>query len=167
MTPPNTARLTFREPTRADAVFMLALLNSSGFIENIADRGIRTEAAAADYIDQRLLDSFRHNGFGMWIVTPIGEEEPVGLAGLVRRYVLEHVDVGYAFLERAFGRGYATEAAAAVLAHARKTLALDPVVAITTRGNAASQRVLEKVGLKYLGELNLPGWDGPSAYFST
>jgi [ribosomal protein S5]-alanine N-acetyltransferase len=163
----ETPRLALRELTCADAPFMLELLNSPGFIQGIADRGVRTVEGAADYIEARVLASYRDHGFGMWAVLPKGEAEPVGLAGLVKRDVLEHVDVGYAFLERAWGRGYAQEAASAVLAYARQQLGLQTIVAITAPANTASQRVLEKIGLRFEGLRDLPGWDEPSAYFTT
>ena len=163
----ETDRLILREVTPDDAPFMFDLLNSRGFIEGIADRGVRTLEGAAAYIEERVLSQYRDHGFGMWAVIPKGEAQPVGLAGLVKRDVLPHVDVGYAFLERAWGRGYATEAAAAVLDHARKALGLDTVVAITSPDNLASQTVLKKIGLKFVEMLDLPGWDEPSAYFST
>ena len=163
----ETDRLVLREVTDADAPFMLDLQNSRGFIEGIADRGVRTLDDARAYIAERVVASYRDNGFGMWAVTPRGEAAPVGLAGLVRRDVLPHADVGYAFLEHAWGRGYAQEAAAAVLAHARGPLGMSTVVAITSPNSRASQNVLEKIGLRFVEMIDLPGWDEPSAYFST
>jgi RimJ/RimL family protein N-acetyltransferase len=163
----ETERLILRELTEEDAPFMLALLNSRGFIEGIADRGVRTVEEAAGYTRDRVMASYAEHGFGMWGVVPKGEAEPVGLAGLVKRDVLEHVDIGYAFLEHVWGRGYAQEAAAAVLKHAREALGLETIVAITNLDNAASQRVLEKIGLRYVDQRDLPGWNQPSAYFST
>jgi RimJ/RimL family protein N-acetyltransferase len=163
----ETERLVLREATEDDAPFMLELLNSRGFIEGIADRGVRTLDAARAYIRERVLSQYAEHGFGMWLVVPKGEAEPAGLAGLVKRDVLEHVDIGYAFLERAWGRGYAQEAAAAVLAHAQSALGLPTIVAITNPDNRASQRVLEKIGLRFVEIRELAGWDEPSAYFST
>jgi RimJ/RimL family protein N-acetyltransferase len=163
----ETERLRLREATLDDAPFMLELLNSRGFIEGIADRGVRTLEQARAYIEDRLLSQYRDHGFGMWLVIPKGETEPVGLAGLVKRDVLPHADVGYAFLEGAWGRGYATEAAAAVLDFARDRLGLATIAAITSPDNAASQQVLRKIGLTFVGMRELPGWDEPSAYFET
>ena len=163
----ETGRLILREIEDADAVFVLELLNSPGFIQNIADRGVRTEEQARDYIAERIAASYAEHGFGMWAVVPKAQNIPVGMAGLVKREVLPHVDVGYAFLERAWGKGYAEESARAVLAYAREKLGLSTVVAITTPANRPSQRVLEKIGLHYVDTIDLPGWDEPSAYYST
>lgn len=163
----RTDRLVLSEATANDAAFVLELLNSRGFIEGIADRGIRTLEEARGYVEDRLVGSYRQHGFGMWLVTPKDGGQPVGLAGLVKRDVLEHPDVGYAFLEHAWGRGYAQEAAAGVLRHAREVLGLATVAGITNPDNHASRHVLEKVGLTYVGDIDLPGWAGPSAYFTT
>lgn len=161
----ETERLVLRRATVDDAPFMLELLNSPGFISGIGDRGVRSVDQAAAYIVERMIASYDEHGFGMWIATPRGEAAPVGLAGLVRREALPHVDIGYAFLERAWGRGYAVEAAAAVRDHARNTLGLSTLAAIVNPGNAASRRVLEKIGLRFVDERRLPGFPEVSAYY--
>ena len=164
-----TERLVLREGTDSDAdvAFLLELLNSKGFIDGIADRGVRTMAQARDYMRERLIAGYAEHGFGMWVVTLKGEAEPIGLAGLVRRDVLPHVDVGYAFLERAWGKGYAEEAARGVLRYARETLGLGVICAIINPSNLASRRVLEKIGMRYVDTRELPGWTTPSGYFET
>src|SRR4029077_18188045 len=126
------------------AAFLLGLLNSPGFLENIGDRGVRDEDQARAYIDERLLGSYRDHGFGMWLTEQKSDGKPVGLAGLVRREGLDYPDVGYAFIPLAWGQGYAPEAAAAVLAHARGPLGIPVLAAITTPENFASMAVLRK-----------------------
>ena len=70
-------------------------------------------------------------------------------------------------IERAWGRGYAQEAAAATVAHGREVIGLAKVVAITTPTNLGSIAVLEKIGMKAAGMIQLPGHEGESAYFTT
>lgn len=161
----KTPRLSLREATLEDGAFILELLNAPGFVSGIGDRGVRSLDQARDYIETRILSSYRDHGFGMWVVTAKGEDHPAGLCGLVRRDVLPHVDLGYALLERRWGRGYAQEAAAVVLAHARGALGLATVAAIVNPDNAASRRVLEKVGFRFIDVRHLDGWDQPSAYY--
>ena len=163
----ETTRLRLRAAETGDAAFILELLNAPGFVQGIGDRGVRTLDDARAYIETRIVSSYRDHGFGMWVVTPKADPAPVGLAGLVRREVLPHVDVGYAFLERAWGQGYAQEAAAAVLAHARGVLGLETVAAIVNPDNLASRRVLEKIGLTFVDIRQLEGWEQPSAYYLT
>ena len=160
----ETDRLVLREVVEADAAFVLALLNSAGFIENIGDRGVRTEDESRAYVRERVIDSYRRHGFGMWLV--LDGARPVGLAGLVRREGLDMPDVGYAFIADAWGRGYAQEAAAAVLAHARGKLNIPVLAAITSPENFASMAVLRKIGFTFQGMITLPGADRESTYFT-
>jgi RimJ/RimL family protein N-acetyltransferase len=69
------------------------------------------------------------------------------------------VSVGCAITEDARGQGYATEALTAVLEWARGQSGLTCVLADTTRSNLASQRLLERVGLRRVGE------DGELLYY--
>ncbi|MEH6675893.1 GNAT family N-acetyltransferase [Phenylobacterium sp.] len=161
----ETARLRLRAAEAGDAAFVLELLNAPGFVQGIGDRGVRTLDEARAYVETRIVSSYRDHGFGMWVVTPKDDAEPLGLAGLVKREVLPHVDVGYAFLERAWGQGYAQEAAAAVLAYGHGSLGLETIAAIVNPENLASRRVLEKIGLRFIDVRQLDGWDQPSAYY--
>ncbi|MFZ5721944.1 MAG: GNAT family N-acetyltransferase [Pseudomonadota bacterium] len=166
MTVLETDRLVLRDVTEADAPFLLALLNSPGFLENIGDRGVRTEGEACAYIRDRVLASYAEHGFGMWLAAERRGGAAVGLAGLVRREGLDVPDVGYAFAPDAWGRGYAKEAAAAVVAHAMGPLGIRKLAAITTPENFASMAVLRKVGFTLQGMRQLPGIDRESTYFT-
>lgn len=145
----ETERLNLREAGEQDAAFVLELLNDPDFVRHIADRGVRTLDAARDYVEQRFVEGYRLNGFGMWLVEPKGAGVTAGMCGLVRRDGLDGVDLGYAFLPAFRGRGYASEAAAAVLAYARDVLGLKRLLAITSPDNDASGRVLEKIGMRF------------------
>jgi len=162
----HTPRLTLDElETDRDAAFILALLPEPGFLANIGDRGVRDLASARRYIEEGPRAAYAGQGYGLWRATERDGGRPVGLCGIVRREGLSDPDIGYAFLAEAWGRGYASEAARACLDHARRTLRLGRIVAITTPGNAASQAVLKKIGLKPAGTVRLPGKDEESAYF--
>ena len=71
------------------------------------------------------------------------------MCGQIKRDTLDDIDLGFALLPAARGRGYTREAAAAVLEHGFSALALKRIVAITDIDNAASARVLEAVGLRF------------------
>jgi ribosomal-protein-alanine N-acetyltransferase len=64
----------------------------------------------------------------------------------------EAVELGYTLARDAWGRGYATEAGEALLAHARCALEVSRVVATVDPANAASKHVLEKLGMTASGE---------------
>lgn len=162
----ETERLTLSEAIAGDAPFILELLLSRGFIENIGDRGVRDLESAGGYIE-RLQTSYAANGFGLWRCDLKATGEPVGICGLVKRDGLDHPDVGYAFLERFWGGGLATEAAAACLTYGRETLGLPVILAITTPANLGSIAVLKKIGLRDAGLIRIPGYDHDSSFFTT
>jgi RimJ/RimL family protein N-acetyltransferase len=162
----ETERLALHELTATDAPFILDLLISRGFRENIGDRGVRDLEGALGYIE-RARTGYAANGFGLWRADLKASGEPAGLAGLVKRDGLEHPDVGYAFLEPFWGTGLATEAAAASLVYGRETLGLPTIVAITKPENLGSIAVLKKIGMKDAGVIRLPGYDDDSCYFTT
>jgi RimJ/RimL family protein N-acetyltransferase len=162
----ETGRLTLHELTAEDAPFILELLLSRGFQENIGDRGVRDLEGARGYIE-RTRAGYAANGFGLWRCDLGATGEPAGICGLVKRDGLDHPDIGYAFLEGFWGSGLASEAAAATLAYARETLGLKTVVAIVQPANGGSIAVLRKIGMQAAGLIELPGHEEPSAYFTT
>ncbi|HZZ31179.1 MAG TPA: GNAT family N-acetyltransferase [Phenylobacterium sp.] len=162
----ESERLVLEELTLEDGPFILELLMSRGFRENIGDRGVRDLESAGGYIE-RARAGYAANGFGLWRCDVKATGEAAGLCGLVKRDGLEHPDVGYAFLERFWGSGLASEAAAASLAYGREALGLSTIVAVTTAANVGSIAVLKKIGLRDAGTIRLPGYDHDSAYFTT
>lgn len=151
-----TSRLALRELDGADAPFVLELVNEPAFIANIRDTGVRTLEDAGCYIEGPRASYARH-GFGLWLAELRDTGEPCGICGVLKRDGLDDPDLGFAFLERFRGRGLATEAATATLAHAREALALERVLAIVSPRNTASARVLHKVGMREEGPVTLPG----------
>jgi len=113
-------------------------------------RGVRDEAGNAAYL-ARNLQHWQDYGYGLWILRELGGGPPVGRAVLRHLLVedVEEVEVGYAFYPEYWGRGLATEIAAACLALGREQLHLKTIVAVTSLTNTASQHVLRKVGLEY------------------
>ena len=84
-------------------------------------------------------------------------DTPIGMCGLLKRDTLPDVDVGYALRPAFWAKGYAFEAASAVLAHGREAFGLRRIVAITSPDNVGSKALLEKLGLRYEETLSLSG----------
>jgi RimJ/RimL family protein N-acetyltransferase len=145
----RTARLRLRELELRDDEFILQLLNEAAFLRFIGDKGVRTLSDARDYIWKGPMDSYRRFGFGLYLASLRNGGLPIGICGLVKRDNLADVDVGFAFLSRYWSQGYATESAAAVLAHGEEQLQLVRIVAITAPDNHGSIAVLEKIGLRF------------------
>jgi [ribosomal protein S5]-alanine N-acetyltransferase len=152
-----TQRLVIRRLEPGDSAFVLELLNDPSFIRNIGDRGVRDAEGARNYIARSAIASHEKHGYGLDLVELEATAEPIGICGLVRRDYLDDPDIGFAFLPRYTGHGYAVESAAAVLEHARNVLKLPRVLAIVSPDNVRSIRVIEKIGLRYQRMITPPG----------
>jgi RimJ/RimL family protein N-acetyltransferase len=145
----TTTRLRLRRLTEADAPFIVRVLNEPSFIQNIGDRGVRTVADAETYLRMGPLTSYDRHGFGLYLVELRETMAPIGICGLLKRDELEDVDVGFSLLPAYWSRGYAFEAAAAVMAHAREAFGLQRLVAITAIHNERSGRLLGRLGFAF------------------
>jgi ribosomal-protein-alanine N-acetyltransferase len=158
-------RLLIRELTLDDAPFALELLNEPSFLQYIADKGVRSLDDARQYLRTGPLASYAQHGFGLWWIGLKASGTPVGMCGLLKRETLEHPDLGFALLARFGGRGYAFEAASAVLQHARTVLKTGPIVAVTARENPTSIKLLGKLGFRFDRMVDLAGYAEPSRLF--
>ncbi len=145
----ETERLALRRLTTDDAEFILELLNEPSFLKYIGDKGVRTRADACRYIETGPMASYERFGFGLYRVELKDGREPIGICGLLKRDSLPDADIGFALLPRYWSKGYAFESASAVLAHARDTLGLQRVLAITSPDNVASIGLLESLGFRF------------------
>ena len=157
--PIETERLLIRRFDLDDAVFILELLNEPGWLRFIGDKGIRTLEGARQYIERGPMASYEAHGFGLSMVALKESGLAAGMAGLIRREGLEDVDVGFAFLERHMGRGYAREAAEAVVAQGWDSFGLPRIVAITTPDNLRSIQLLEAIGFRFERQFQMPDDD--------
>ena len=145
----ETARLRLREIGNEDAAFILEILTDPDFVANVGDRGVHELAAARRYIADRLAASYVKYGFGLYLVESLADGAPLGMCGLLRRDSHPDVEIGFAFVPRARGRGYALEAARATLGFAQRTLAIARVVALAKPDNHPSIHILERIGLGF------------------
>ena len=151
----NTPRLTLRLVNIHDAEFIFELLNDPSWIKHIGDRGITDLERARTWINDGPLKSQSTHGFSFYVVTLKESGVQIGLCGLVKREVLPNVDIGYAFLPRYWGQGYAEEAAIAIVHYAHAQLGIDKLAAITSPENASSNKLLKKLGFDFEDEVML------------
>ncbi len=163
----ETERLILQEADLTDSEFIFELLNSPTWLEHIGDRGIRTMDDAANYIENSLFKSYRENGFGLYKVILKNDDTPIGLCGILNRDTLDHPDIGFALLPVFAGKGFAFEAVAATMEFAQHHLQIDPVLAITSKANTRSQKLLEKIGLSNIGTIGEEGEKEELLLYST
>jgi RimJ/RimL family protein N-acetyltransferase len=108
-------------------------------------------AAESDALAQRIEQHFAEHGFGLWVVDVTGVTPFAGYVGLsVPRFEAPFtpcVEIGWRLARSCWGRGYATEAARAVLAFGFEGLALGEIVSFTVPDNDRSRRVMERIGM--------------------
>jgi GrpB-like predicted nucleotidyltransferase (UPF0157 family)/RimJ/RimL family protein N-acetyltransferase len=149
--PIETERLLLRPKTLDDLPFMHGLFSDPAVTRYLGDGKPRSlEKVREGLLAQ--LEYQRTWGFSLWLACERAGGEPVGDCGLMP---LEHggpeVEIGYRLVPAAWGRGYATEAAAATLRYGFDVAGLDEIVGIAYPENTASRRVMEKIGMTYDG----------------
>jgi [ribosomal protein S5]-alanine N-acetyltransferase len=155
----ETERLILRWMTLDDAVFIMRLVNEPSWLEFIGDKGVRSIEDARTYLRNGPMDLYERYGFGHYLVERKSDGTEIGMCGLIKRDTLQDVDIGFAFLPEHWGRGYAYEAAHAVLEHGHRDFGLKRIVAITSPHNDASIKLLERMGMRFEGSINLSSTD--------
>jgi ribosomal-protein-alanine N-acetyltransferase len=136
----RTRRLRLRLLTLDDAPFILSLLNDASWLRFIGDRNVHSLPDAHRYLKEGPFAMHAEHGHSLWAVTLADSDAAIGMCGLLKRVCLRHADVGYAFLPQWRGQGFAREAAAATLQHARDALGMSKVVAVCSKDNDRSIR---------------------------
>lgn len=163
----KTERLNLTEFKITDASFFYELVNDPAFLEFIGDRNVKSISDAEKYLSDRIIPSYAKNGFGFYLVSTNGNNAPIGMSGIIDREGLDHIDVGFAFLSKSRGKGYAFEATDAVMKYATNTLKINPIVAITNTNNVKSINLLERLGLHFDKWIQLPQETEKIKLFST
>lgn len=156
-----TDRLEIRWLGLDDAAFILELVNDPDWIRFIGDKQVPDLDAARAYLESGPLTMYRAHGFGLNRVGLRGDDTPIGICGILRRDTLPDPDLGFALLPQYRRRGYATEAAAAVLSHAREVLGLTRIVAILSPHNVTSRELLRRLDFVYDSEIKPETHDAP------
>ena len=152
---PDAERIVLSELTSDDAPFILELLNEPDWLRFIGDRGVHDLDCARAYIEKVQTEMYDRLGFGLYKVSLKDGNIPLGLCGLLKRDTLPDTDIGFAFLLRHRGYGYAYEAAGAILDLGLHVLGLKRILAITDPANVRSIRLLHKLDFRFLGRLHL------------
>lgn len=163
----ETDRLILRRVTVEDGEFILELLNDPSWLRYIGDKGVKTLDDARGYIMKSLVAMYDRLGFGLYLTELKGGGVPIGICGLIKRDSLEDVDIGFAFLPKFRGKGYAYESASAVMAYGKRTFGLNRLVAITSPDNFDSARLLEKLGFNFERMVKLSDDDKEVSLFAS
>ncbi|WP_369061225.1 GNAT family N-acetyltransferase [Caulobacter sp. 73W] len=142
----RTPRLAFRPFMQSDLDALAAIIGDPRVARFVGDGQPLERPAAALWIT-RSRENVQQHGYGTGAVVELTDGRLVGWAGWARPEG-EPEELVYGFAHDAWGRGYATEIAAGLVRFARESLELTELRAITYEDNAASRRVLERLGFQ-------------------
>jgi RimJ/RimL family protein N-acetyltransferase len=111
--------------------------------------GVLTRAQS-DASAERFRAELAERGWGWWAVEVTGTGEFVGFAGLDPvddGMPFTGIEAGWRLARAAWGHGYATEAARAVVTFGFDRLRLPEILAVTTAANLRSQAVMRRIGM--------------------
>jgi RimJ/RimL family protein N-acetyltransferase len=142
----ETERLILRAPRFEDAEAIAALVNDRRIAENTSR--IPHPYALADA--QAFLTAANTADSGISFLIGTSNRSIIGCCGIAKLDG-ETPEIGYWLGVPFWGKGYATEAARAVIDHAFGDLGYDTLLAGARVSNPASRRVLEKCGFQWTG----------------
>lgn len=154
-----TDRLRLRTPDPGDADALYGLFTDSKVMHGLGKEPVSAPEEARAIIEE-WLGGWRTDGLGPFIIeTAAANREVVGQAGLmifdtrgwtpsswVDAGTHGQPELGWALMRTHWGRGYATEAAAAIREWAHERLSIDQLVSLISPDNVRSQRVAERLG---------------------
>jgi len=152
----ETNRLIIRPTQIADADFLLKLLNSPKWIELIGDREVHSIEEAENYITSKMLPQLEKLGFTNNTIIRKSDHVKIGICGLFKKDSTESLEIGFALLPEFENQGFAFEAIIEMISFAKNKLNVKFVTAFTDPKNLALQKLLEKLGLRFVKALILP-----------
>lgn len=152
--PIETERLLLRELLLLDAEGMFELdsnVNVHVYLGNKPVKFIEESIGQIENIQQQYVD----NGIGRWAVVLKDTNEFLGWSGIkfIEKEINQHqnfYEIGYRFIEKHWGKGYAFEAGKAFVSYAFNVMKVDAIYAYADQGNKNSRKVLEKLGMNYV-----------------
>lgn len=157
----TTERLRLARPVVTDSAGVFAILGDPRTVEHNPSDRLEDRGAAAELVS-RWVRHWEEHGFGYRCVRQRGSDRIIGYAG-VKRMVMHGrpvLNLVYRFVPEVWGRGFATEAAAAVVSTTGDEMPAETIVARVRPDNRSSQNVALKAGLQRDPTMDCQGEDG-------
>ncbi|MCA9696355.1 MAG: GNAT family N-acetyltransferase [Myxococcales bacterium] len=153
----ETARLRLRRCTWDDLDHLVALDSDPEVMRYITGGVTTPRELYVEEVLPRWMGAEEHAGCGYWPAEDRQSGEFLGWFHLrPDRIEPEYLEIGYRLARAHWGRGLATEGSLALVERAFIDLGAEQVSARALLGNRASQRVMEKCGLRRMGEFDFP-----------
>jgi len=163
----ETERLLIRPVSVEDADIIFQLYNMPNFIKFIGNKNINSLSDAENYIKSKFLPQIEKRGFGNYILVLKEGNQKIGSVGIFEREGLDVADIGFSVLEKFEGKGLMFEAAQKVKSVVMEDFGLNKISAITSKDNSSSQKLIERLGLKFQKYVTLPNEDEELMYYET
>jgi RimJ/RimL family protein N-acetyltransferase len=152
--PIETERLLLREFQMSDVDGMFELDSNPNVHLFVGNKPVKSIEESIGYIEN-VQQQYKDFGIGRYAVILKETNEFLGWSGIkfITNEINSHKDfyeIGYRFIEKHWGKGYATEAGKAFIDHAFNVMKVDAVYAYADVGNENSRKILEKLGLRYV-----------------
>ena len=151
----ETERLYLREFVTGDASSLYQLNLDEEVMRYTGDEPFASPDNARLFIEN--YDHYRKYGYGRWAVISKADDKFIGWCGLKYTPDIKECDAGFRFFKSQWHKGYATEAAQAVLHYGFARHLLPRIVGRAMKDNPASIAVLKKIGMSYLQAIELGG----------
>ncbi|RLD28448.1 MAG: GNAT family N-acetyltransferase [Bacteroidetes bacterium] len=160
----ETERLILREILPIDVEGMFELDSNPTVHKYIGNKPVKTKQQAVDVI-QFIRKQYKERGIGRFTTVEKFSGDFVGWSGLKLNLDKKEelngrrnfYDIGYRFIPRFWGKGYATESALAVLDYGFNELNIKTIFGAAEVDNMASNIVLQKIGLQFINEFHFEG----------
>ncbi len=147
----QTPRLILRQITIEDAPLILELNSDPEIVKYVHEPTLETVEQAQKIIADIILPQYKNN-LGRWAIITKETHEFIGWCGLKYRPEIDEIDLGYRLMQKAWGKGFATEAASETLEYGLNNLNLNIITGRAHVENFASIKVLEKIGMEFIGK---------------
>ncbi len=152
-----TERLNILEISEQDLPFIIEL-NSDKLVMEYFPKILSSDESKA-YLD-KLIHHQKTYGFSMFPLFLNSTNEFVGLTGLFKPSFetdfSHHIEIGWKIFPKFWGKGFVTEASKACLNFAFNQLNQEKIISFTSKINLKSQKVMERLNMKYVKNFNHP-----------
>jgi ribosomal-protein-alanine N-acetyltransferase len=164
----ETERLILRRFMPSDYEALNDLLGDAGVMESSVDGPLNRDQVRT-WLKEQIDEYTKEQGNEVLAVVNKSTAELIGYCGLFQFPNIDGIcetEVGYRFMRKSWGNGYATEAAAAIRDYAFSLLNLARLIALIEPTNKRSIRVAKKIGMKYEKDVMLEEYDYPDHLYS-
>lgn len=154
----KTERLRLRPLTANDVEALHEIWTDAGVRKYLWDDEVISREETASIIEKSL-KYFRAGGFGLCAVSLLDEDRVIGFCGYWFFHEPPQLELLYGIITDQWGKGFAPEAAQAMLQYGFEKLSFQEVLASTDGANTASVRVMEKLGMRCSKRKDCDGLD--------